>query len=127
MVAVPGAEAAGFEGKAEAEASGRSRRQMVWARLSRDRVAMVCFVILVVMYLAAVFGPIVAGIFDISPYTLHSELISDLGGKPLGAWGGISWAHPLGIEWGSGRDILAQRLFCLRISLVLATSATPIT
>src|SRR5207244_4286624 len=80
-----------------------------------------------VYYLTAIFGPIVAGIFGISPYSLHSELISDLGGKPLGAMGGISWAHPLGVEWGTGRDIGAQLLFGLRIYLVIATSATLIT
>jgi len=127
MVAVPTSEVAGFQGEAQAQTSGRSLRQIVWARLSRDRVAMVCLVVLVVFYLTAIFGPIVAGIFGLSPYTLHSELISDLGGKPLGALGGISWAHPLGVEWGTGRDIGAQLLFGLRISLVIATSATLMT
>jgi len=127
MVAVPTSEVAGFQGEAQAQTSGRSLRQIVWTRLSRDRVAMVCLVVLVLFYLTAIFGPIVAGIFGLSPYALHSELISDLGGKPLGAMGGISWAHPLGVEWGTGRDIGAQLLFGLRISLVIATSATLIT
>jgi hypothetical protein len=33
---------------------GRSLRQIVWARLRRDKVAMVCLVILIVMYLIAI-------------------------------------------------------------------------
>jgi len=127
MVAVPSSEVAGFQGEAQAQTSGRSLRQIVWARLSRDRLAMVCMVVLVVYYLIAIVGPVVAGVFGISPYTLHSELISDLGGKPFGALGGISWAHPLGVEWGTGRDISAQLMYGLRISLVIATSATLMT
>ena len=42
MVAVPSSEVAGFQGEAQAQTSGRSLRQIVWARLSRDRLAMVC-------------------------------------------------------------------------------------
>ena len=50
-----------------------------------------------------------------------------MGGGPVGPWGGISLEHPLGVEWGTGRDIFAQLLFGLRISLLIATSATIIT
>jgi len=35
--------------------------------------------------------------------------------------------HPLGVEWGTGRDIFAQLLFGLRISLIISTTATLIT
>ncbi len=38
-----------------------------------------------------------------------------MGGGPVGPWGGISLEHPLGVEWGTGRDIFAQLLFGLRI------------
>ena len=125
MVAAVQDSAAGFQGGALT--SGRSLRQIIWARLRRDRLAMVCLIILVVYYLAAIVGPFVAGMVGIDPYLGHSELISDFGGKPLGEMGGISAAHPLGVEWGTGRDIFAQLLFGLRISLVIATSATLIT
>lgn len=106
---------------------GRSLRQIVWARLRRDKVAISCFLVLVAYYATAIFGPVVAGMVGISPTELHSELISGLGGKPFGDLGGISPEHPLGVEWGTGRDIFAQLLFGLRISLVIATSATVIT
>jgi ABC-type dipeptide/oligopeptide/nickel transport system permease subunit len=42
-------------------------------------------------------------------------------------YGGMSPEHILGVEWGTGRDIFAQLIFGLRISLVIATSATFIT
>ena len=88
---------------------------------------MVCLVILVAFYVIAIFGPVVAGFVGIDPYRFDAAAISDLGGKPIGELGGISAAHPLGVEWGTGRDIFAQLLFGLRISLVIATSATLIT
>lgn len=84
---------------------------------------MVCLAILVAYYVIAIVGPEIAGAFGISPYVRDPSLISDLGGKPLGAMGGISWAHPFGVEWGTGRDIFAQLLFGLRISLIISTTA----
>jgi peptide/nickel transport system permease protein len=88
---------------------------------------MACLVILVAYYAIGLFGPFVAGAFGASPYTFDSAAISDMGGRPIGDWGGITLAHPLGVEWGTGRDILAQLMSGLRISLVIATSATLIT
>jgi len=106
---------------------GRSIREIVWARLRRDKVAMFCLGLLVTMYLIAIFGPFVLGLFGLDPYKLDKGAISDLGGKPILDWGGISPEHPLGVEWGTGRDILAQLVYGLRISLIIATSATIIT
>ncbi len=106
---------------------GRSLRQIVWARLSRDKVAMICLAIVAFMYLAAIVGPFVSGWFGIDPYKFDASAISDNGGRPIGENGGISAKHILGVEWGTGRDIFAQLLFGLRISLVIATSATFIT
>jgi len=80
---------------------GRSLRQIIWARLRRDRVAMVCLIILIAFYLIGIFGPVIAGMYGISPYTLDANAISDFAGKPYGAFGGISAAHPLGVEWGT--------------------------
>lgn len=126
MVAVPHAPA--LAGEAQVPASGRALRQIVWARLRRDRLAMACFCVLVACYLLAIVGPILAGMAGISPYTLHTDAISQLGGMPARPFGGISWPdHPLGVEWGTGRDIFAQLLFGLRISLIISTSATFIT
>ena len=88
---------------------------------------MVCLVVLVVFYLTAVAGPFVLNAFGIDPYKFDASAISDLGGRPKGEWGGISPTHPLGVEWGTGRDIFAQLIYGLRISLIIASSATLIT
>ena len=88
---------------------------------------MVCLVITVAMYAIAIFGPFVAGLIGADPYRFDAAAISDMGGAPVGPLGGMSLAHPLGVEWGTGRDIATQLLFGLRISLVIASSATLIT
>ena len=54
MVAVVQDTAAGFQ-SGELTA-GRSLRQIIWSRLRRDRIAMICLVILIVYYLLAIFG-----------------------------------------------------------------------
>jgi peptide/nickel transport system permease protein len=106
---------------------GRSLRQIVWARLRRDKVAMLCLGILVLMYAVAIIVPLIASSIGIDPYAFDRKAIGNQGGKPLGELGGISPKHILGVEWGTGRDIFAQLLFGLRISLVIATSATIVT
>ena len=85
---------------------------------------MLCLVILAIMYLIAIVIPLIADKIGIDPYALHKDLISGAGGKPKGENGGISPTHIFGVEWGTGRDILSQILFGLRISLVIATTAT---
>ena len=109
---------------AGAVTGGRSLREIVWARLGRDRIAMLCLAVLILYFVIAVIGPVLipdpALIFD-------GSAISDFGGRPKGEFGGISATHPLGVEWGTGRDILAQLIYGLRISLIIATSATLIT
>jgi len=88
---------------------------------------MICLVTLIIFYLVAIFGPAVAGSLGFDPYKFDSSAISDLGGKPNLPNGGISPDHPLGVEWGTGRDIFAQLLSGLRISLVISTTATFLT
>ena len=81
------------------------------------------FVLLAFLFVAIV-GPFIipnpAQVFD-------TKAISDVGGRPVLPNGGISSAHPLGVEWGTGRDILGQLIYGLRISLIIAASATLIT
>jgi peptide/nickel transport system permease protein len=120
-------DAAGFTGEAQALTSGRSLREIVWARLRRDKVAMVCTVVLVLFYAIAILGPFVLGWFGKDPYKFDPAAISDLGGRPNLDWGGISAEHWLGVEWGTGRDTFAQLVYGIRISLIIATSATLIT
>ena len=124
MVAIQ-QDAAGFTGEAQALTSGRSLRQIVWNRLRKDKLAMLCLGVLVFYYVVAILGPFLlpdpAQRFD--PASVSFERA----GAPVDAWGGISAKHWLGVEWGTGRDIFGQLIYGLRISLIIASSATLLT
>lgn len=109
------------------EVAGRSLWQIAWSRFRREKTAMVCLVILIIIVLIAIFAPLICSLLGVDPYSLHGDQISDSGGSPLGPWGGASVEHPLGVEWGTGRDLLARLLYGLRISLLIATAATILT
>ena len=106
---------------------GRTLRQIAWSRLRKDRVAVGSMIILVFITFIAIFGPLISSWIGVNPYDFNTELLSDAGSLPLGAFGGVSLAHPLGVEPLTGRDILARLLFGTRISLLIAVSATIIT
>ena len=112
------------ESNVDAHVMGRTLRQIAWSRLKRDKVAMTCIAILVGIVLIAVFGPLICRLLDLDPYKFNSELLSDSGGMPNGRFGGVSLAHPLGVEPLTGRDILARLLYGSRISLFIALVAT---
>jgi peptide/nickel transport system permease protein len=84
-------------------------------------------VILVFITFIAIFGPLISKWIGVNPYDFNTELLSDAGSLPIGSFGGVSLAHPLGVEPLTGRDILARLLFGTRISLLIAVSATIIT
>jgi len=89
---------------------------------------MISLAILVLLVLIAVFAPLICHVLGVDPYALDpTALDTEEAGKPIGPWGGASLQHPLGVEWGTGRDILARLLYGLRISLLVATVATMLT
>jgi peptide/nickel transport system permease protein len=104
--------------------TGRSLRQIVFSRLRRDRVAMVALIILIIVYMLAIFGPFIAPMFGFDPFVRDRAAVNTPTGGPVLPFGGISPSHPLGVEWGTGRDIASQLLWGLRISLIVATSST---
>jgi peptide/nickel transport system permease protein len=123
MVAIQ-QDAAGFTGETPALTSGRSLRQIVWNRLRKDKLAMLCLGVLILYYATAIVGPF---LLPDPGQRFDPGAISDLGGRPKLDWGGISPTHWLGVEWGTGRDIFGQLIYGLRISLIIASSATLLT
>jgi len=106
---------------------GRTLRQIAWLRIKRDWVARTCMFMLLMVFLLAIFAGPICAFFGVDPVTGHMELINlDGSSLPMGRWGGVSWAHPLGIEPGYGRDLLARLLSGTRTSLLIATVATVI-
>jgi ABC-type dipeptide/oligopeptide/nickel transport system permease subunit len=99
---------------------GRSLGQIAWRRLRRDRVAMAGGIFIVFLILVALVGPHLVQ----NPDTYHSNLIDPTFSRPTGPWGGISLAHPLGVEPVNGRDMLSRIVVGTQYSLLIGFLAT---
>ncbi|MDX6394667.1 MAG: peptide/nickel transport system permease protein [Streptosporangiaceae bacterium] len=111
--ATPDALLAGISGKA---IEGRSLGQIAWMRLRRDKVAMGGGVVVVLLILVAIIGPHLVQ----NPDVYNASLIDPTFLRPKGAFGGISLAHPLGVEPQTGRDLLARIVVGAQYSLLIA-------
>jgi peptide/nickel transport system permease protein/oligopeptide transport system permease protein len=99
---------------------GRSLGQIGWRRLRKDRVAMASGIFIVVLVVLTLVGPWLVQ----NPNTYNSNLIDPTFSRPIGPWGGISLAHPLGVEPVNGRDMLARIVVGARYSLLIGFLAT---
>jgi peptide/nickel transport system permease protein len=99
---------------------GRSLGQIAWMRLRRDKVAMAGGIFVVFLILVAIFGPFVVQ----NPDTLHPNLLNQTLLTPNGRFGGISLAHPFGLDPQFGRDLLARVVIGARYSLLISFLAT---
>lgn len=99
---------------------GRSLGQIAWRRLRRDKVAMAGGIIVIFLILVAIVGPYLVQ----NPDTYNSNLINPTFSRPNGPWGGISLAHPLGVEPVTGRDMLARTVVGAQYSLLIGFLAT---
>ena len=99
---------------------GRSLGQIAWRRLRRDRVAMAGGIIIVFLILVAVIGPHLVQ----NPNTYNANLVDPTFSRPIGPWGGISLAHPVGVEPVTGRDMLARTVVGAQYSLLIGFLAT---
>ena len=103
---------------------GRSPWEIVRNRLKRDKTTMASLVLSVLFVVLAILSPILAKVGVLDPNTTHGDLVTGLGSMPDGFAGGISWAHPLGVEPGTGRDLLSRILTGTTTSLTVAVLAT---
>jgi peptide/nickel transport system permease protein len=99
---------------------GRSLGQIAWARLRRDKVAMGSGVVVLILVLVAIIGPHVVQ----NPDVYHLTLINPEFLRPNGFFGGISLAHPLGVEPETGRDLLARVVVGAQYSLLISMLST---
>ena len=99
---------------------GRSLGQIAWMRLRQDKVAMAGGIVVIFLILVAIFGPYIVQ----NPLTYHENLIDPTFSRPYGTLGGISTAHPFGVEPITGRDLLARIVNGARVSLVIAFLST---
>jgi peptide/nickel transport system permease protein len=99
---------------------GRSLGQIAWMRLRRDKVAMTGGVVVALLILVAIIGPHLVQ----NPDTYNAGLINPTFSRPNGPFGGISLAHPLGVEPVTGRDMLSRIVNGAQVSLLIAFLAT---
>ena len=103
---------------------GRSPWEIVWLRLRRDKVTMTAMVLSIFFVLLGIVAPILVHFGVIDPDATNPDLVTGLGSLPTGWGGGMSPSHPLGVEPGTGRDLLARIVTGLTTSLTVAILAT---
>ena len=104
--------------------------QIAFARLRRDKVAVVCAFVVLFYVLIAIFAGVLSGIFNVSLAAGNPaqqlDFLND--GMPLKGppHHGLDPDHPFGIAPQTARDNLAYWLYGCRTSMIIATSATVI-
>jgi ABC-type dipeptide/oligopeptide/nickel transport system permease subunit len=102
---------------------GRTPRQLAWRRFRRNRFGLPTLIISATLIVVTIVAPFIGGLLGIDGRERFPETLSNRG-MPIGNFGGISWAHPLGIEPGIGHDLLARLIFGARISFFVALITT---
>jgi ABC-type dipeptide/oligopeptide/nickel transport system permease subunit len=101
---------------------GRSPFLLAMRRLRRDKVAMICLAVIVLIVLMAVFAPVVAAITGHPP----NEQYRQIGLTPDGLPRGPNSTFWLGTD-DLGRDVLVRIAYGARVSLLVGVAATAIT
>ncbi len=101
---------------------GKSPTAIAVGRLRRDKVAVICFGVVLVFVLIAIFAPLLAKIEGQDPTTLHQDLVDEYGFPTVGP----NSEHWFGVEPRLGRDLFARFVYGARPSLIVATSVTVI-
>src|SRR6266699_2972484 len=99
---------------------GLSLGAIAWRRLRRDKVAMAGGIVVLFLIAVAILGPHIVQ----NPNTYHQDLINPTFSRPNGTFGGISTAHPLGVEPVNGRDVLSRIVNGAQYSLLIAFLST---
>ncbi|MER5889789.1 ABC transporter permease [Streptomyces sp. NPDC001941] len=111
-------------GAKQSQIEGRSLGQIAWARFKRDKVAVAGGVVVLLLILLAVLSRPIQAVFGLDPNAFNQDLIDPALLAPKGAWGGMSWDHPLGVEPQYGRDLLARIIEGSWVSMLVAGGAT---
>ena len=110
----------------EKEIAGRSPLQIALGRLRSDKIAMVCFAVVIFFVLIAVFAPLIAKLFGVEVRAGDPSSDTDIFNFPVigPPDHGFTWKAPLGLAPNTGDDNLAEWLYGARTSLLVATVST---
>jgi peptide/nickel transport system permease protein len=104
---------------------GKSPTELAIGRFRRDKLSMIAFVVVATYVIGAVLAPVLVKFGVINPLKFHQDLLDPaLGSIPEGKWGGMSASHPLGVEPGTGRDVLSRLWYGITFSLSIALAAS---
>lgn len=98
---------------------GRSPWQLAWARLRRDRAAMLSLTVIILLIAMALVAPLVSKWVGFEPDFGDRKYGVSVNGLPVGPNG----HHPLGTD-RLGRDILVRTVYGARISLLVGLMST---
>ncbi|MFC6285824.1 ABC transporter permease [Nocardioides sp. GCM10027113] len=110
--------------------TGKSPMRIALGRLAKDKIAVVCAIVVLFFVLVAVFAGVIAKVFGVSTDTVFpSQFLDTLGGGlPLPEYGppngGFTMEHPFGIAPQTADDNLAYWVYGCRTSLSIAGMAT---
>ena len=105
------------------DSSGLSPWQLGMRRFRKGRLGVIALGVVLFYVLVAIFAPLIVRLLNVDPYALDRQAINDFG-LPKGPLGSMSWNHPLGVEPGTGRDILGRLIYGTRLSLIIGTVGT---
>jgi ABC-type dipeptide/oligopeptide/nickel transport system permease subunit len=110
----------------DAEIAGRSPMQIAVGRLRSDKIAMVCFGVVVMFALIAVFAPLLTKLFGVELRAGDPSVDTDIFNFPVIGPPDhpFTWDAPLGLAPNTGDDNLAEWLYGARTSLGIATIST---
>jgi ABC-type dipeptide/oligopeptide/nickel transport system permease subunit len=114
------------EGPARKKIAGRSPTRIAIDRLRKDKIAVVCFVIVVLFILIAIFADQINSLFGVTTDTVRAtDFVNSTTGLPLTGPPneGFDPSHPFGVAPLNGRDNLAVWTKGCQTSLFLATMA----
>jgi peptide/nickel transport system permease protein len=98
---------------------GRSPWQLAWARLRKDKAAMISLVVIILLIVMALLAPLIAKWLGYAPDFGDRKLGQTADGLPVGPNG----HHILGTD-RFGRDILVRSVYGARVSLLVGLVST---
>ncbi|CAN2185147.1 DppC ABC-type dipeptide/oligopeptide/nickel transport systems, permease components [Candidatus Nanopelagicaceae bacterium] len=105
------------------EVAQRTPKQIAWGRFTRNKVGVYAGIASIFFVTVGFFAPIITRLVGVNAKDTYDGVLDEFA-MPIGKWGGMSLAHPLGIEPGTGRDVFALALYGARTSFIVAIIAT---